>query len=374
MRRMSVFFIFNMIMSISIIAGDFTYEGYIRAGYQDQENGGDHTGDTAIGGKLTLEYKEADQFAVRATLYGSFALTDPENTGVGFYGSDDESYLSLGELYLRTRLSETVITVGRQSVDTPFANSDDIGMVPNSFEGVVVESREIAQNTLILSFLNKWSGVDSDAPEKFTRLNGDKGLWSIGDIYEGIEDTRIEGWYYHMEGLARVGYLEAQRSWKMGDFGFTLGAQYAHQDIAEGSVSRIYGIHLETGYEPYGIGLNIAYNALNGAGADNFFGGGPFFTSSEHITLADGGVDAKALLLSGCLDAAKILGIDDLSLTLNHLSVERKALDSITETDLIAEYELSGDIAVRVVYSDIDDRSMSEESFSNLRFFVDYSF
>lgn len=52
--------------------------------------------------------------------YTTNALSNKENIGVPFYNSQ----------------------IGRQLFDSPCANSDDVGMIPNTFEGIVVTSKE----------------------------------------------------------------------------------------------------------------------------------------------------------------------------------------------------------------------------------------
>jgi len=198
-------------------------------------------------------------------------------------------------------------------------------------------------------------------------------MWSLGYLYEGLADTTIEAWYYTMEGLANLSYVEVEHTWGMDGLEFVLSTQYTLQEIEGASASSLYGLGLETRYERFGLGLNVAYNEVSGDGIDNYFGGGPFFTSSEHITIADGGADATALLVSGCFDLSSI-GLDGFNLTLNHLTLKPKGDEKIEEFDILVEYSYNENLSLRAVYSDVNDETTQVGSFTNLRIFVQYAF
>ena len=48
----------------------------------------------------------------------------------------------------------------------------------------------------------------------------------------------------------------------------------------------------------------MAYNKDTGTEADNGFGGGPFFTSAEYLSLADAGADEQVYALNGEWDVS----------------------------------------------------------------------
>ncbi len=75
-----------------------------------------------------------------------------------FLGSNGQSYSILGESYLKFQYGNSSIKAGRQIIDTPYADSDDIGMVPNSFEGYTFTNRDL-DNTTILFSLSWISGL-----------------------------------------------------------------------------------------------------------------------------------------------------------------------------------------------------------------------
>ncbi|MES9974696.1 MAG: OprD family outer membrane porin, partial [Candidatus Thiodiazotropha sp.] len=81
-----------------------------------------------------------------------------------------------GVATVQAEYSNTALRVGRFELDTPHADTDDIRMVPNTFQGLLLSNNDITSTTLYLTHLDKWAGVDADIPERFRELNGDDGL------------------------------------------------------------------------------------------------------------------------------------------------------------------------------------------------------
>jgi len=136
---------------------------------------------------------------------------------------------------------------------------------------------------------------------KFTKINGGDGLQTVGVVYEGVENLAVSGWYYHANNQVDMVYMEGDYEGKYSAGAYNVGVQYALQDQDNSSAhANIYGVMAEITHEASGLSLMGAYNKVYSKGdvtADNYLGGGPFFTSDEHLTLAEAGVDGKAYLL-----------------------------------------------------------------------------
>ncbi len=132
MKKRTIFFGLLLTMSIDINAMELSHDGYLRLGYQSLEDGVMDKHDKAMGGKLNIELKQKGYFALGASLYATYALKNQENIGVPFYDNQNNSYAILGEAYLRLKFGLTKVVIGRQAFDSPFANADDIGMIPNT--------------------------------------------------------------------------------------------------------------------------------------------------------------------------------------------------------------------------------------------------
>ena len=135
----------------------------IRAGaVQIEDDSGAKSTTFSLGGSLGVETKAIQGFSIGTTFYTTNPLFGKDDEGM-FLSSTNDGYSIVGEAFIKAQLGKTTIKAGRQIVDTPYADSDDIGMIPNSFEGYTLVNQDIANTTIILASLDKWSGVDTYA-------------------------------------------------------------------------------------------------------------------------------------------------------------------------------------------------------------------
>jgi len=351
---------------------DTDIDGYIRGGYQNFEDNTIDKSDSAISAKLKIDISNKFNnisYGLVSSIYGVQNIGDINNIGVPFYSNDNKSYGVIGEGYIKAKISKTEIKIGRQEIETPFINSDDIAMIPNFYEGITIQSKDIKDIEINGGYIYKWAGVDTDVPQEFNRINSDNGVEFIGAIYSGVENLTLQGWFYNIEDRLTNIYLEANYSLN----NITLSTQYANQDYDNGDNSKIYGVSLEYSYDKIGISSSIGYNTTDGIGANNLFGGGAFLTSAEHITLAEAGDNGDALKIGANWDLSKI-GIDGLNLSTSYLTLNRDTLDDINELDITMEYAYSDNLSLNIIYSDIDDKADDDNSFQDLRVFIQYNF
>jgi hypothetical protein len=350
-------------------------EGYLRLGVESHDQQHRAT-DVALGGKLGFETAPSAGISAGVAFYTSQGLGKRDNLDIPFYDNDNHNYSILGETYIKAMFHHTTLTLGRQRLDTPFADSDDIGMVPNLFEAYTLTSTDIADTTFMVSHIVKWSGVDAPQRGQFTPLDPGHGIQALGAIYEGIDHTNLTAWYYHAENLADLLYLETEYTgaYKVGSYSF--GVQYALQDFSGSDKASVWGMRGEFAWDTYGVTLNAAYNktdSTGNVGADNFFGGGPFFTSSEHLTPAEAGVNGKAVMGGLSFDAA-VAGMRGVTLSVSKLYVEGDKGTKADELDTILSYATGKNLSCNLIYSDMNDKKDSGASFTNLRFFANYRF
>ncbi len=324
--------------------GEISYDGNLRLGVvQIEDSGGDESSTISFGGRVSLSTKPIYGFSAKASMFTTNALFGRDDE-VMFLGSNGQSYSILGESYLKFQYGNSSIKAGRQIIDTPYADSDDIGMVPNSFEGYTFTNRDLDNTTILLAWLDKWSGVDAPTQESFRELLEDKGVFSSGVIYSRGQ-FMAQYWYYNLDDID-LHYIEANYA----DDNVEFGVQYSDQDRD----SSIYGIKLGADFDAFGVGF--AYNRVDGV-VTNGFGGGPFFTSSEDHTVADvKDQEAKSYSLEYALDRFNI-GV-------SHTDFDKGE----DETDYLVSYEVSSNHSLDLIYSDMyGDGSM-------FRFFTNYRF
>lgn len=347
-------------------------DGYLRFGYQ---NGADGAEDIALGGKLHLQTGEWQGIVAGISVYTTNPIGSHDGAGMVFFDADHNAYSTLGEAYLKLNYGKNRLKVGRQEIDTPYADTDDNGMIPNRFEAAVFTNNDIDDLTITLAYLTKMAGVDAEVPETFTDIGMNEGIPAVGISYESNENVAMQGWVYNIKD--RMGdrvftYTDIVYNGSMEEYmKYEISGQYTTQEAIDGDAT-IYGISGALNMIPIGLTLSTAYNKVEGSAASNGFGGGPFFTSSEHLTLIEGGEDAKAVYLSVEFDAGR-LGMEGLTLLGSYLKMDSAANTSAKETDWVANYAPNDQWSFDIFFSDIDD-NINGDTYQNTRFFVNYMF
>jgi len=321
-------------------------DGELRLGaVQIKDSDNKKSSTLSLGGKVSLESKPIYGLSGVATLYTTNAIFGKDSEPM-FLGSNSQSYSIVGEAYIRANIANTEIKAGRQIFDTPFIDSDDIGMIPNSVEGYSLVNKSFDDTTIVLGAIKSWSGVDAPIPEKFTKMqNSGDFVMMAGLIYEGIADTTLQAWQYKLKDND-WNYLEATYE----KDNLSLGWQYSNQ----GDGNSIYGLDGTLTID--NLSLHSAYNKVSGV-VINGFGGGPFFTSSEDHTVHET-LDNEAVLMGA------EYSIDDLTLSLTHVDFTKIE----DETDYILSYKFNKKLSMDLIYSHMhNDGKMT-------RFFINHSF
>jgi hypothetical protein len=299
----------------------------------------------ALGGSLFVEKAWQENWGTNFTLFSTNALGNQNEEGL-FLGSHNQSYSIISEAYLWFKTEENQLKIGRQFIETPFVNSDDIGMVPNSYRAITLENHTFAQTTLTLLSLDKYAGVDSDIPERFTFAQASQEpLYAIGLLYEGIAQSTIQLWSYRFSHQT-LSYFEANYT----DNGLSYALQYSYQ----GDGNSAYGLQFSKEWES--LSLTTSYNSVNGL-VGNGLGGGAFFTSSEDHTIADT-QDQKALHFGA------EYSYNNLTLGASYTDFDKGE----NETDLSLMLQLTQETSFTLIYSDMEDDG------TLTRFFAQYNF
>ena len=373
-----------MIMTIGINANRFTntfenatVDGYMRAAYEIHNVKGDDTfEDGSIGGKLHIETAPIHGISLGSSFYTSNSFGSSDNRGlVPFRGEVANSYSILGEAYLKAAFRNTTLTLGRQEIDTPFAQVDDIGMVPNTFEAYVLENKDLPDTTLFVGKIQKMAGVDAEVVDQFTRVNGSNNMQVVGLTYEGIKNLNFNAWYYRLKDaeINSIAYMETTYESVFNGIDYSVGVQYAKQTYLNEKDTSIYGINASLGYNDAGFTLGFAYNKAEGNAATSGFGGGPFFSNSEYLIIDNAGKDGSQTWFGLEWDAST-MGIDGLTLGLSKAILKNEQHQTSTEVDLVASYEIDKHVEMHIIASDIDGANVGEDTAKHLRVFANYRF
>ena len=122
----------------------------------------------AIGGSLIYKSAVYNGFSIGGGLYTSQSLGSLDDKeaylykgGKGLFSrydmltEDAINLTSLAQAYLKYTYEKTSVKVGRQIVRSFLTKSNDTKMIPNTFEGATLKSREISDTSLLLAYLTR---------------------------------------------------------------------------------------------------------------------------------------------------------------------------------------------------------------------------
>jgi hypothetical protein len=347
--------------------------GEIRVAYVNQDNAVDtDTYGSSLGGQLKYETAAWNDIKLGVAAYVSqklhFATGNDDQLNPDFFDAEGKSFAYVGEAYLDYSAKDITLRVGRQLIDTPLADTDDIRMHPNTFEAAMATYSGIEGTTFVGGYMTRWAGYDApqghnDSISKFQKFGSNHqsdGTSVIGVMNESIENLALQGWYYHMNKISNAFYTEAAYTIPFTETaGLELVGQFANfsEDENSGLDGNVYGIGASVNIGRVIVGA--AYNKTSnyeGKIVGNGFGGGPYLTSMEEMTI-DGMEDAKAYQLSGEIDMSDA-GLKGLTFTALYGVFKSVPADAkVNELDLIATYKINEALCADVSYAKIDDRN-----------------
>ena len=370
-------------------------KGQVRAGYINfSEDGIPNTTAYALGGHFHLQTQRWNGLMVGAEVYTVLNLASNQNDSEqnsDFFDANGKSFILLSQAYLDGKWDNTEIKLGRQSLDTPHADSDDIRMMPNYFEVYRITNTDVDDLTLSAGFIDKmagWeNGVDSsdfvDVGETLGVGQHTDGIYYVTATYEGIRDLSLSLWYYNYHDIANVIYAEAGYSYQFSkDISLILGLQFdgtqeTGTELLGKQDAQTYGISLESNFAQIGVTVLAAYNQDNGdTGAMGLsLGGGPFFTSMEDQTLDAMETPGSAWIVGAGYDLGKV-GVDNLifGVAYGSFEAEDSSLYESRETNVVLEYNLNDKITASAAYASVDFRVNGVADYDQFRLIANYNF
>lgn len=369
-------------------------DGQLRTGYISfSEKGQAGTHGYALGGHFHLDSRRWYGLKLGGSVYAVFNLglnQKPLDTNGNFFNEDQNSFMLLSQAFLDGQWGNSKIKLGRQTLNTPHVDSDDVGMMPNFFTAYTITNNDIADLTLFAGLIDKMAGegngVDNsdfvDVGETLGTRNIN-GIYYVSAVYEGIQNLSLSFWYYHYSDIANVMYAEAGYQYAPSQNAiFTLGLQYSYSQNTGTALlgkqdAQTYGISMKGEFDTMGLILLAAYNQDNGnTGATGVsLGGDPFFTSME-----DQGLDALETAGSSWMfgvgyDLEK-LGIKGLTfgLAYGHFEADDPSLYKAREVDAVLEYVWSETFNANIVFASIKHKVEHLEDYEQFRFIGNYNF
>jgi len=254
------------------------------------------------------------------------------------------------------------LRIGRQLLDNPFINTDDIRSHPNTFDAVWLNYRFSDALNIEAGKVKRWAGFDSGASqEKFKKASND-GVVAIGASYQLNQNQAYQAWYYDFDNSHQQVYFDL--SYTRGDL--EAGFQYSNFNESNNSSvdGAVYGVSIA--YTIDKLSLNAAFNEVSNGGGQsvsNGLGGGNFFTSMDELTI-DGINDASSYLIGADYSVSDNLSI---SLAFGHFKDGKKITSDIDETDLVVNYAINDKTDVEYIYADVSNDAAPADVDTNFK-------
>ncbi len=272
------------------------YSGYDYSGAQNQYA-------TAMGAQIKYELAEFHGFHAAVEFSSSHDIGFATGEGVGHnaeISSTEGSYTELSQAYINYKNGGVNLRAGRQLIDTPLADSDDMRIIANTFEAYTL-SYEQENLTFMGGLLTRWQGTDTGlSPHNHWSDTGEDGTYFGGLSYsDDFIDSSV--WYYGISkdsdpnsatgNVANSSfYTDISLHIELSkEYALHTSVQYLSQKEAHNSAidATIYGAMAEfVMFEDFA--LSAAYNKSQkqeGRGSFSGFGGGTLYTNMDSMIL-----------------------------------------------------------------------------------------
>lgn len=280
-------------------------KGGLRAFYNHRDfDTKENTSAFATGGFLSATTAAVHGVSATATFYSSHDMGTRSDDPLRDNANLPENIDILAEAYLQYAIDAAQLRLGRQIINTPFANASDAFMIPVAYEAVSV-SRTTDALTLHGLYLDRIKGrpdgefvdVSDFAAARYGVGNTpNAGTWIAGIQYQ-TGPASLQGWAYQFSDLFQLYYLQADvTTGNIADIGTRIAGQLVHQqddgDSLLGDVdTQLAGLKLSATWS--GTQLSAAWNQVEESTAFNAgrllapfnFSTSPVFTNSMLQTL-----------------------------------------------------------------------------------------
>jgi len=333
---------------------------------------------TAIGGIIKYELAAYRGFNAGAAVYTSYDI--PLASGEGSkrsseMSSDVGNHTDMSEAFINYKYEDLNFRAGRQLLDTPLADSDNIRMIQNTFEAYVA-TYEISGIEFMLGNLQRWHGSDAGLELGWVETGTD-GTNFVGISYaDGLE---YDAWYYNITDFAQIAYFDLGIEYEINEtFLLHAMAQYLKEGELgnSGTSASIYGVLVEL--VAYNVGLNIAVNkSEKTTSKESFsgFGGGALFTNMDTMIIDEITLDREALSYVVGL----VYSYDDVEFLYAYGDFDGEANSSgikehIVEQNIGIGYNFNEEFVVGAIYVDQDDKIDSSNSWNRFQVALNYNF
>lgn len=374
---------------------DSRFSAQLRTFYFDRDKfDGSSSEAWALGGSISYLSGYLGNFLrIGATGYTSQPLYGPDDRdGTLLLQPGQEGYTVLGQLYGEVKFTDKLFgAIGAKTYNTPYLNTNDTRMTPNTFEGATMYGTAGGTDSTPEwrfggGYISKIKGRNDDDFISMSEAAGatvDRGVYVVGaNMKQG--DFSIGAAEYYSSDIINIFYTEAKYALPLSDANrLSFAAQYSDQQST--------GDNLLTGQSfstnQWGVKSDLKLGAAlltlgytdtaNGANMRNPWSGYPGYTS---VQVQDfNRADESAVLLRGSYDfsANGAPGLSAYVLYV-HGSGVRSPNYNNDETDFNLQWTPKGGalrgLSFRLRYAYVQQRGGGDPNTNDLRFIVNYDF
>jgi len=333
---------------------------------------------TAVGGIIKYELAEYRGFNAGAAVYTSYDIPFASGEGNQRYidlSSSEGNYADMSEAYVNYKYQNFDFRAGRQVLNTPLADSDDIRMIQNSFEAYV-GTYAYEGVEFMVGNIQRWHGTDVGLDEGWVETGADGTNFAGVTYHDGLE---FNLWYYNITELTNAAYFDIGFEYAINDdLSLHMVAQYLNEkELSQSGVAAsIYGALTEL--VAYDVGFNFAFNKSDrrvGKSTFSGFGGGPLFTSMDTTIIdeiaQDRDVLATVIGITYRIDQFGFLyAYGDFSGGENGAGKK----EHLIEQNMGTSYNFNEELVISILYSTLQDKLDDLNSWDRIQAMFNYNF
>jgi len=276
-----------------------TVNGELKAYYFTNDDGKSNEDIFSTG--VMLGYKTASLYGFTLGLTAQGSASPFADGEIGVDGGKDRfsgdmygSGAVLSEAYIAYNIGKTTAMVGRMFLDTPLVSGSGSRIIKEAFEGAAIINTDLPNTTLIAGYVQKFqsrtdgNGNVGEFTKSFSTNSGpnvelDNGGYTVAVINKSITGLTLTGAYAYanayfktsaiadvpnfvaVDGGVNIAYVEALYEGKVGEVGYTLGAQDYYNKINDSKTSddsiNVYAV--KAGLSFKGINGTVAYSQVS---------------------------------------------------------------------------------------------------------------
>lgn len=272
--------------------------------------------------------------------------TGPDPGGTGLLQPDGDGIVVLGQAWAKLRIDSVTATLFRQAMELPFINGDDTRMIPNLFEAYRLDVKPSDAFRFGFAYVTREKSKPSAEFRPMSEVAGvrevDRGTSVAGFLLGERKTTYIGGVNELTWDLLNIAYVEAGRTWELGDeFELRCQLQFIDQRSAGDELlgsfeTQLYGGSVTASYRSAVLSISFT-STNNGLKILRQFGGVPAFNSVIVSDFAGDGEDSFRVGIS--YDFARI-GLAGFTAFANYVHGELAANRHEDEIDSTVDYRI----------------------------------